>query len=107
MLVGDLAATHAFWTKAIGLEVLVEDPGYLRVGGGDGFNLGIEEGDPGPAGSLELNVLVDDVDRLYEALIRLGVSVEGPPQDQPWGARHCWLHDPDGRRISIYSVGTG
>jgi catechol 2,3-dioxygenase-like lactoylglutathione lyase family enzyme len=102
MLTADLAAARRFWVDMLGLEALMEGDGYLRVGGGDGFHIGIEQGDPGPTGSVQITVKVDDVDGTYRRLISAGVEFEAPPADQPWGARHAWLADPDGRRISIY-----
>jgi catechol 2,3-dioxygenase-like lactoylglutathione lyase family enzyme len=103
MPVADLAAARRFWTEVIGLEVLAEYPGYVRVGGGDGFHIGLEQGDPGPGTTTEISVQVDDVDTVHRRLVEHGVEVEGPPQDQPWGARHCWLRDPDGRRMSVFT----
>jgi uncharacterized glyoxalase superfamily protein PhnB len=29
------------------------------------------------------------------------------PEDQEWGARHAWLTDPDGYRLSLVSDPTG
>ncbi len=49
---------------------------------------------------------VDDVDAFVERGRSLGVEVEEGPSDQPWGARHAWLRDPDGRRMSVYSTDT-
>jgi catechol 2,3-dioxygenase-like lactoylglutathione lyase family enzyme len=104
MLVGDLAAARRFYIDLLGLEALVEDGGYLRVGGGGGFHVGIEQGEVGdPDSGPELNVEVDDVDATYERLIGAGVRFEAAPADQEWGARHAWLRDPDGRRLSIFS----
>ena len=101
--VGDLASARAFWTDLIGLEVLVEDPDYMRVGGGDGFAMGIERAEPGESPEVEVVVRVADVDATYQRLLAAGIVSGAPPQDMPWGARHIWLRDPDGRRISIYS----
>ena len=104
MLVGDLGAARRFYVDLLGLDVLVEDGGYLRVGGGGGFHLGIEQGEVGDVDSgPELNVEVADVDADYERLQAAGVAFDGPPADQEWGARHAWLHDPDGRRLSIFT----
>lgn len=103
MLVGDLAAARRFWVEAIGLRVLAEEPGYLRVGGDAGFQIGMEQGEPGPVNSVEICVRVPDVEAAYRQLVAAGVPVEGPPADQDWGARHAWLTDPDGRRMSIFS----
>jgi hypothetical protein len=34
-----------------------------------------------------------------------GVVFEQMPKDMPWGWRHAYLRDPDGRQISLYSAG--
>jgi uncharacterized glyoxalase superfamily protein PhnB len=57
---------------------------------------------PGP----EITVRVDDVDAAVARLRDLGIEITEGPVDQPWGACHAWLLDPDGRRMSIYSSGT-
>ena len=101
--VADLAVSRAFWTKAIGLEVLVEDGEYVRVGGEGGFTMGIEQAAPPETPEVEVVVRVADVDATYERLRAAGIECDSPPQEMPWGARHIWLRDPDGRRISLYS----
>jgi catechol 2,3-dioxygenase-like lactoylglutathione lyase family enzyme len=55
-----------------------------------------------------LFVLVSDLERargfyVDRELVAGGVRFSGPPEDQEWGARHAWLIDPDGHRLSIYS----
>ena len=57
-----------------------------------------EVGAPG----IELELKVADVDALVAELREAGISVT-EPSDQEWGARHAWLHDPDGYRLSIWS----
>jgi catechol 2,3-dioxygenase-like lactoylglutathione lyase family enzyme len=103
MVVSDLEAARRLLVDTLGLELLVEYPGYLRVGGGDGFHMGLEQGDPGPPGSIEITIAVDDADAAHARLVAAGIDVEGPPEDQPWGARHVWFRDFDGRRMSAYS----
>lgn len=49
MLVSDLAAQRRLFVDVLGLQVLVEYPGYVRVGGGGGFHIGMEQGSPGPS----------------------------------------------------------
>ena len=87
----------------LGLEVLLERPGYVRIGGGDGFHMGFEEGRAAQIGSagIEIVIRVDDVDEAYGGAA--GVVFDSAPEDQPWGARHAWLHDPDGYPLSICS----
>ena len=101
--VGDLSAARRFWTEVIGLEVLVEDDEYLRVGGGGGFSMGMEGAGEGDESEVEIVVRVADVDASYERLQALAIACDGPPVEMPWGARHIWLRGPDGRRISLYS----
>jgi catechol 2,3-dioxygenase-like lactoylglutathione lyase family enzyme len=101
--VGDLAVARDFWTEVIGLNVLVEDEDYVRVGSGDGFSMGIERAADGERPAVEVVVRVADVDATYRRLQAAGIECEASPRDMPWGARHIWLRDPDGRAISIYS----
>lgn len=89
MLVSNLSAQRRLFVDLLGLDVIDEQGGYLRVGGAGGFHIGIEEGDPGSASDIEIVIRVDDVDDAYERLSESGVAVEGPPQDQYWGARHA------------------
>jgi catechol 2,3-dioxygenase-like lactoylglutathione lyase family enzyme len=102
--VSDLAATRRFYVDQLGLEVLMEEPGYLRVGNADGWHIGLEEV-PDQVGSagIELVLRVDDVDEAYRRLTDAGVSFDTAPRDTEWGPRHAWLRDPSGYRLSIYS----
>jgi catechol 2,3-dioxygenase-like lactoylglutathione lyase family enzyme len=101
MLTSDLDASRRLFVGLLGLEILTDEGGYLRVGGGGGFHLGIEKGEAGPSPGLEIVVAVDDVDQAYLALERGGIAVEAPPEEQPWGVRHLWFRDHDGRRLSV------
>jgi catechol 2,3-dioxygenase-like lactoylglutathione lyase family enzyme len=102
--VRDLERTRRFYVELLGLEILSEVPGYLRIGGGDGFHIGLEERPPRDVGApgIELVLRVADVDATAARLRAAGVPVTAP-SDQAWGARHAWLHDPDGYRLSVYS----
>jgi catechol 2,3-dioxygenase-like lactoylglutathione lyase family enzyme len=102
--VADLASARAFWTEVIGLGVVVEDDEYVRVSGEGGFTMGIERAADGTAPEVEIVVRVADVDAVYQRLASIGVECDAPPRDMPWGGRHIWLRDPDGRPISIFSA---
>jgi catechol 2,3-dioxygenase-like lactoylglutathione lyase family enzyme len=103
--VSDLSQTRRFYVDQLGLSVLMEEDGYLRIGGDDGFHMGMEARGPAEIGAagIEIVIRVDDVDAAYGALSAEGVRFAGPPADTPWGRRHAWLTDPDGYRLSIYS----
>lgn len=100
--VRDREAARRLFVDVLGLEVLVEGGGYLRVGGGGGFSMGIEQGQSDDPKLPELVIRVDDVDAMAERLRAAGFDVS-EPADQEWGARHAWFPDPDGRPISIYT----
>ena len=102
--VADLHESKEFYVDLLGLTVLFEEPGYLRVGGPGGFHIGMEEV-PDQLGSdgIEIVVQVPDVDATYRRLVAHGIGFDGPPQDMPWGARHAWLRDPSGHRLSLSS----
>jgi catechol 2,3-dioxygenase-like lactoylglutathione lyase family enzyme len=94
--VTDLAVARAFWTEAVGLATLVDEGAYVRVGGGEGFFMGIEQAAADARPEVEVVVRVPDVDATYERMTAAGVEFEAAPADTPWGARHAWLRDPDG-----------
>ncbi len=101
--VRDLPRTRAFYVDLLGLDVLLEHEGYVRVGGGGGFHIGFEQRDADEVGAagIEIVVGVDDVDAAYDRLRAAGITFDSRPEDQPWGARHVWLRDPDGYRLSL------
>ncbi len=101
--VADLAAARHFYVDLLGLEVLMEGGGYLRVGNADGWHMGMEEGEPVGAEGIELVIAVPDVDAAFARLADAGIAFDSPPTDTEWGARHAWLRDPSGYRLSIYS----
>ncbi|HEY6607997.1 MAG TPA: VOC family protein [Candidatus Limnocylindria bacterium] len=101
--VADLDATRRFYVDLLGLEVLMEGGGYLRIGNADGWHIGMEEGEPVGADGIELVIRVPDVAVAHARLAAAGIVFETAPTDMPWGARHAWLRDPSGYRLSIYS----
>jgi uncharacterized glyoxalase superfamily protein PhnB len=46
-------------------------------------------------------LVVDDVDELYEDLVRRNVDVEMPPTDQTWGNREMYVRDGDRNKIAF------
>ncbi|MGH2379911.1 MAG: VOC family protein [Candidatus Limnocylindria bacterium] len=103
MHVSSLAESRRFYVDLLGLEVLIDEPGYLRVGNADGWHIGMEEATPVGAPGIELVVRVPDVDAAHARLADAGVLFETRPTDTDWGARHAWLRDPSGYRLSVYS----
>ncbi len=101
--VADLERSRTFYVDLLGLEVLMEGGGYLRVGGGDGFHIGLEQRpEVTRTADIEVVVAVADVDATVARIRAAGIAVTDPVA-QPWGARHAWLHDPDGTPMSVYA----
>jgi catechol 2,3-dioxygenase-like lactoylglutathione lyase family enzyme len=102
--VQDLERTRRFYVDLLGMGLISEANGHLRIGEADGFTVEVEQrpGSDIGASGIEIVIEVDDVDRLAADLRTAGVDITAPA-DQSWGARHAWLHDPDGYRLSIYT----
>ena len=103
MIVSNVEAQVRLLVNLVGLELLVQEEEYVRVGGNGGFYIGMEQGNPSVGDDVDINIEVDDVDAAYGRLIEAGVEVEGPPEQQEWGARHLWFRDVDGRRMSLFT----
>jgi catechol 2,3-dioxygenase-like lactoylglutathione lyase family enzyme len=104
MVVSDLEGQRRLLVDVVGLQVMLEEGEYVRIGGQGGFYIGLEEGVHGsPCDDLEINIQVDDVEEVHRRLVEAGILVEAPPEDQEWGGRHAWFRDVDGRRLSVFS----
>ena len=68
--VGSLEATRQLFVDLLGLEVLIDGGGYVRIGGGGGFHAGIEQEPSGEPIPTELVIRVDDVDAMTRAAAR-------------------------------------
>ena len=100
--VSDLDRSVAFYER-LGFEA-TRWGDYVRLEGPNGVYIGMEQGPRTVGSSIELVVRVDDVDRRFRELSAAGIGFEGSPADQEWGARHVWLIDPDGNRLSLFST---
>jgi catechol 2,3-dioxygenase-like lactoylglutathione lyase family enzyme len=103
MIVSNVEAQVRLLVDVVGLELLLQEEGYVRVGGNGGFHIGMEQGRPSVGNDVEINIEVDDIDAAHGRLIEAGAEVEGPPEQQEWGARHLWFRDVDGRRMSLFT----
>ena len=101
MLVADLERSVEFYGR-LGFAVS-RWRDYVRLEGPNGMYIGMEQGAVAVGRSIELVVRVDDVDRRFQELSSAGMRFDGSPADQEWGARHVWLADPDGNRLSLFS----
>ena len=63
-------------------------PGACRGAGRGGYTIEFE---------------VAGVDRQYQRLQAMQVSIVKPPTTQPWGRRSVWFRDPDGNIVNFYA----
>ena len=54
-----------------------------------------------PLGLDHISFEVEDVDRLYAEAKAMGITFNGEPKDQTWGARMVSLRDPDGNNLYL------
>lgn len=79
---------------------------FLGVAVGPG-TLGLVSDDGAPDGPqrILISIEVDDVDARLDRVAQLGGTVEGPPNDMPWGQRVAHVRDPDGNAVNLTHTG--
>ena len=53
-------------------------------------------------GGIYINIAVDNVDEVYEAVVAKGYTPSSEPRDWPWGTREFVLRDPDGYKLVFF-----
>jgi uncharacterized glyoxalase superfamily protein PhnB len=83
-------------------EGVTTDPCYMGVSR-DGVWLHLSSfGGDGVAGGVA-NLMVDDVDRLFEELTAKHVQIDTPPVNQTWGTREMYVKDADSNCLRFIS----
>lgn len=111
----DFSSSVAFYRDTLGMDYVggwdrPDGKGALLSAGGAAVVeiYGAAEGQSydGPAPSaVNLALRLDntsEVDAVYQMLSSEWQSIEGPPEDRPWGHRSFIVHDPDDLPIHIY-----
>jgi len=91
----DLKRAVSFYENILGLKKTAEWPSgaIFDVGG---VQFGLEVGQ-----KLEIFLLVDDVDKVYQRLKEKGVKFVTEPKDQHWGARTATMIDSEGNMFTL------
>lgn len=100
--VSDLDAARAFYEQA-GFEVRRYEGGgfgFVTLDGASVFDLDVHDDLDPAANHAGCYLIVADVDRCHERLVRAGAPVT-EVTDQPWGMREFELTDPDGNRVRV------
>lgn len=63
-----------------------------------------DAGVPNKGSGIYLQVEVQDVDTFHDKLTRSGIETASTPQDYPWGKREFTVTDPDGYKLTFFSM---
>ena len=113
-----LAESKTFYTTVLGFSVVFENDFYLLMQAPDkGAEISfLQPNHPSqqPLFHQEFNgkgvyltIEVDDVDRVYSAIKKKGVTIRIDLRDEPWGDRHFAISDPNGVAIDIVKYTPG
>lgn len=98
----DLAAARDFYARGLGLEVVAEDPGRLRLRVGGSVVEFVQVDGAVPEEALPvLTFECDDPAAWLHRLRTLGVEVDAPPARPGDGPRTFTARDPDGRAVTF------
>ncbi|MGW1837708.1 VOC family protein [Streptomyces sp. NPDC002067] len=113
IITGDVARLVAFYERVTGARAAwaTEDFAELRIGGvtlAIGGTRTVPLFAPGSARPAEnrsviTELLVDDVDGVYEELSGFLTEVVAEPTTLPWGNRSLLFRDPDGNLVNLFT----
>jgi len=105
--VSGLERAKRFYEETLGLEKKYEYSSYVGFECG-GVEVGLipklEEGQKVSPLSPPVDLLVDDVERVYNELKQKGVKFIEELHEEPWGGRRAAFTDPDGNVLEIVQI---
>jgi catechol 2,3-dioxygenase-like lactoylglutathione lyase family enzyme len=100
--VADIERALAFYRDVLGFAVEFTNGSPVTFAvitqGGAELHLQLQ---PGRSGAVHAHIMVDDLDAVYERLVRAGSTIRQPPKVQEWGLRDIVIADPDGNTFEI------
>jgi predicted enzyme related to lactoylglutathione lyase len=106
--VQDLAKERRFYHETLGFPIdeANSDPIFVMLKTTGPAWLALEDvsaqpGKAAPAGGVEVGLVVDNVDRVWQEWKAKGVNLLSDPQDMPFG-RSFEARDPEGHCLTIY-----
>jgi predicted enzyme related to lactoylglutathione lyase len=114
LFVEDLEKSRRFYAEILGFRIDSAEPGgYTRLSFGEaeialnpisripkGHPSRQQPGDPVGRGH-EIDLVVEDIEGLYEKVRTAGGQIAEPLTVRPWGSRDFCMQDPDGNYIRI------
>jgi catechol 2,3-dioxygenase-like lactoylglutathione lyase family enzyme len=105
--VSNLKRAAKFYEEILGLEKKYEYASYVGFECG-GVEIGLipkpKEGQKSSLLSPSVELLVDDVDKVYDELKRKRVKIIKELHDETWGGREATFTDPDGNILEIVQI---
>ena len=107
----DPEASRGFWRDLLGLEPAM-DMGWILTWTPPMEHLDPPEQRPqlsvmseggGGAPVPDVSIEVTDVDAVHARALEMGLAIERPLVDEPWGVRRFFLREPGGRLLNILS----
>jgi len=99
----DPAASRAFYTDVLGLEVVMDLDWVMTFAAPDTpeAQITVMSKDATAPVQPDASIEVDDVDAAYAAARRLGYEILHPITDEPWGVRRFFVREPSGKVLNI------
>lgn len=100
----DLAATTDFYTRDVGLALARDQKSCVIFKVASEAYVGFcqHEGEIPYHEGVIITLLTEEVDEVYQRLLRLNVETEGKPkQNDSFGIYHFFARDPDGYRLEL------
>jgi len=110
LLVNDLGRTIAFYTEKLGFEVEFRYEDFYAGIIKDGFSIHLkvdyaeQEKQPKSTDSINMTLLVDHINELYEELSSRGVRFTQTLRQMPYGSEF-YIADLDGNMIAFLETG--
>lgn len=101
--VSDTAQTVAFYRDLLDMDVVM-DMGWIATLAATGtsstqISIATEGGSGTPVP--DLSIEVDDVDAVHARAQQMGLTLDYPLTDEPWGVRRFYVTDPAGKVLNI------
>lgn len=103
---GSIPEVRSFYAELFELKTVMDQGWVVTLSSGESMLAQLSivcEGGFGSAVSPDLSIEVDDVDAVHAKAQAMGCEIVYALQDEPWGVRRFFVHDPAGTLINVLS----
>ena len=101
----NLEATSRFYTEVLDMNIVM-DLGWIQTLDADSTTQPqISVASEGGSGTVvpDISIEVDNLDDVYQRVLKLGITIEYKLTEEPWGVRRFYVRDPAGKLLNILS----